>query len=102
MAKSKKSKDEVEMAAVDTAAEGVLDMADAADTLQAADDVAAAGKMAQAAGVSDLTAAMDAEVVNAALSTIHTAVSKQVDVLRRIPEKMDPALYLLPLYLLQL
>lgn len=38
-------------------------------------------------------AAGDASPVNAALEAIGAAVWRQVDVLRRIPEKMDPALY---------
>ena len=63
MAKSDKSKDELEMEAVETAAEGLEDLADAADTLEAAEDVADVAKVAGAAGVSDLTRAMDAEVV---------------------------------------
>jgi indoleamine 2,3-dioxygenase len=35
----------------------------------------------------------DSEVVNGALRDIAWAVGKQIAVLRRIPEKMDPALY---------
>jgi hypothetical protein len=57
MAKRKSKAKEKEAEAVDIAAEGVADLAEAADTLQTAEDVATVGKMAQAAGVSDLTRA---------------------------------------------
>jgi indoleamine 2,3-dioxygenase len=51
-------------------------------------EVLAAIDMAAAA-----TAAQDEEAVNRALSQIGKSVWRQVGVLRRIPEKMDPALY---------
>jgi indoleamine 2,3-dioxygenase len=55
--------------------------ADAADILAAIDRLAPA------------LARADRDVVNQALDTIGKAVRRQVEVLRRIPEKMDPALY---------
>ena len=61
MAKSKK--EELENEAVDTALEGMVDMAEAAEALDVASDLDAAAKVAGAAGVSDLTRAVDTEVV---------------------------------------
>jgi len=73
MAKTKKEK--LENEAVDTALEGMLDMADAADALEAAGDLDAAAKIAGAAGVSDLTRAVDTEVVADRIAQLSKVVS---------------------------
>jgi hypothetical protein len=72
MAKSKK---ELEQDAVEHAAEGLGDMAQAEDKLKTAEDVAAVGKAAEAAGVSDLTRAMDAEIVAGRMAQLSQTVS---------------------------
>ena len=55
--------EEMEVAAMATGIEGAMDMSEGADTLDLAGDVAAAGAAELAEGASDLTRAVDMEVV---------------------------------------